>query len=208
MKFTGFDTLVGNRLSLRGRRVLLRQLVDSDYETWRAVRLRCRDWLLPWEPRPSGTMIPADDWYNYRARLSTRQRESQQGTGYGFGIFLDDVFAGEVTISSIQRGPFQSGYIGYWIDREFAGQGLAPEAACVVMQFAFEVLGLHRIEIAIVPRNAASRRVAEKLLLRDEGTAVRFLEINGIWEDHVRYAMTAEEWVYLKQSMIRWLPVQ
>jgi ribosomal-protein-alanine N-acetyltransferase len=34
----------------------------------------------------------------------------------------------------------------------------------------------------------------EKLEIRDEGTALRFLEINGIWEDHVRYAITAEEW--------------
>jgi ribosomal-protein-alanine N-acetyltransferase len=34
----------------------------------------------------------------------------------------------------------------------------------------------------------------EKLAIRDEGTALRFLEINGVWEDHVRYAITAEEW--------------
>ena len=36
--------------------------------------------------------------------------------------------------------------------------------------------------------------MVEKLNLRDEGTAVRYLEINGVWEDHVRYAITAEEW--------------
>ena len=44
------------------------------------------------------------------------------------------------------------------------------------------------------PRNEPSRRVAEKLGMRDEGTAVRFLQIQGVYEDHVRYAMTAEEW--------------
>jgi ribosomal-protein-alanine N-acetyltransferase len=36
--------------------------------------------------------------------------------------------------------------------------------------------------------------VAEKLGLREEGVAFRYLEINGVWEDHVRYAITAEEW--------------
>jgi len=188
--------------------VLLRQLVDSDYDAWQEVRIRCRDWLVPWEPRPARAMIPADDWHSYRARLSTVQRENQQGTGYAFGVFLEDAFIGEVTIASIQRWPFQSGYVGYWIDQKFAGQGLTPEAACVAIQFAFEVLGLHRVEIAIVPRNLSSRRVAEKLMLRNEGTAVRFLEINGVWEDHVRYAVTAEEWVDLKQSMGQWLPDQ
>ena len=45
-----------------------------------------------------------------------------------------------------------------------------------------------------VPRNAPSRRVADKLGLRDEGVAQRLLQIRGVYEDHVRYAMTAEEW--------------
>jgi [ribosomal protein S5]-alanine N-acetyltransferase len=50
------------------------------------------------------------------------------------------------------------------------------------------------MEAAIVPRNDKSHRVVAKLGLRDEGTAVRFLQIQGIWEDHVRYAITREEW--------------
>ena len=36
--------------------------------------------------------------------------------------------------------------------------------------------------------------MARKLDLRLEGTALRYLEINGVWEDHIRYAITAEEW--------------
>ena len=64
----------------------------------------------------------------------------------------------------------------------------------VVFAFAFEQLDLHRIEICIVPRNRNSRRVMEKLAIREEGIAQRFLEINGVWEDHVRYGITVEEW--------------
>src|SRR5205085_1099437 len=45
-----------------------------------------------------------------------------------------------------------------------------------------------------LPRNASSRRVAEKLGLRDEGTAVRFLQIQSVYEDHIRYAISVEEW--------------
>jgi ribosomal-protein-alanine N-acetyltransferase len=123
-----------------------------------------------------------------------RERERQLGTGFGFGIFVDGRFAGEVTLSSIQRGPFQNGSIGYWVDQKLAGCGLVPEAVVVVLRYAFETLRLHRVEVAIIPRNVASRRVVEKLELRDEGVARGFLEINGEWEDHIRYAMTAEEW--------------
>jgi ribosomal-protein-alanine N-acetyltransferase len=45
-----------------------------------------------------------------------------------------------------------------------------------------------------VPRNSNSRRVVEKLGIRSEGVAERFLEINGVWEDHLRFAITTEEW--------------
>jgi ribosomal-protein-alanine N-acetyltransferase len=116
------------------------------------------------------------------------------GTGYGFGIFYEGRFVGEITLSSIQRGPLQSAYIGYWIDQAVAGRGLMPEAVVTMLQYAFESLRLHRVEINIIPRNAPSRRVVEKLGLRFEGIAERYLEIDGAWEDHARYAITAEEW--------------
>jgi len=181
-------------LELPGRRVVLATLIDTDYQAWLEVRNRCRDWLVPWEPRSKGAPHPTEDQSSFQARCAMRERERQLGSGFGFGIFVDGRFAGEVTLSSIQRGPFQNGSIGYWVDQEFAGRGLVPESVVVVLQFAFETLRLHRVEIAIIPRNASSRRVVEKLGLRNEGTALGFLEINGAWEDHVRYAMTSEEW--------------
>lgn len=137
-----------------------------------------------------------------------RERERQLGTGFGFGIFVEGRFAGEVTLSSIQRGPFQQAFIGYWVDQALAGQGLVPEAVVLVLRFAFETLGLHRVEIAIVPRNHASRRVVEKLGIRSEGIAIGYLEIDGRWEDHVRYAITSEEWSVRRVDLLsRWTGV-
>jgi ribosomal-protein-alanine N-acetyltransferase len=124
------------------------------------------------------------------------------GTGYGFGIFVSGRLAGEITLSSIQRGPFQNAFVGYWVDQAMAGSGYAPEATVAVLRFAFEELTLHRIEVAIVPRNRASRRVVEKLELREEGVALRYLEIDGRWEDHVRYAITSEEWVVRRDGLL------
>jgi ribosomal-protein-alanine N-acetyltransferase len=181
-------------LELPGWRIRLATLVESDYEAWLAVRTRCRSWLVPWEPRSKGAPLPPEDAVSFSARCGMRERERQLGSGFGFGIFVEGRFGGEITLSSIQRGPFQNGSIGYWIDQDLAGSGFVPEAVVVVLQFAFETLRLHRIEVAIIPRNLASRRVVEKLNLRNEGVALGFLEINGEWEDHVRYAMTSEEW--------------
>jgi len=193
-------------LELVGRRVTLRTLVAGDFESWIEVRTRCRDWLLPWEPRPRDAPQIAEDRGSFVARCAIRDRERQMGTGFGFGIFDDGRFVGEVTLSSIQRGPFQSGYVGYWVDREVAGQGLVPEAVVMVLHFAFEAVSLHRVEISIIPRNHSSLRVVEKLGLRMEGVAERFLEINGRWEDHARFAMTAEEWALRRRDLLwAWL---
>lgn len=182
-------------VSLQGRRVLLRPLVPSDFTQWAEVRTRSHDWLTKWEPsRPVGTPDLTDSRSAFSTRCRARDRERQLGTGYGFGIFLDDHFCGEINVNGVQRGPFQSAYVGYWVDQGVAGQGLVPESVVVLCRYSFEQLGLHRLQIAIIPRNDASRRVVCKLGLRDEGTALRYLEINGVWEDHVRYAITSEEW--------------
>jgi ribosomal-protein-alanine N-acetyltransferase len=135
-----------------------------------------------------------------------RERERQLGTGYSFGIFVNERFAGEVNISSVVRGAFQSAYVGYWIDQAEAGKGYVPEACVLLFRFAFEEIGLHRLQVSIIPRNAPSRRVAQKLWLRGEGVALRYLEINGRWEDHVRYALTAEEWLERRDRYLtQWL---
>jgi ribosomal-protein-alanine N-acetyltransferase len=193
--------------TLFGRRVMLRPLVVSDFPAWREVRLRCGEWLTRWEPqRIAGQPDPSRDRDAFAVRCSARQRERQLGTGYGFGIFVGGDFCGEINLSAVQRGPFQSSYVGYWMDEARAGQGYVPEALVVLARFAFEDLHLHRIQIAIIPRNKASRRVVEKLGIREEGVALRYLEINGVWEDHVRYAITSEEWAERREELeLAWL---
>jgi ribosomal-protein-alanine N-acetyltransferase len=181
---------------LVGARVLLRPLRVDDWDAWREVRGRCRTWLERWEPRPEpGSADPVTDREAFRARCGAWERQRHFDSAYGFGLFLlEGRFAGEVSLGSVQRGPFQMGYLGYWVDEALAGAGYVPEGVVILMRYAFETLHLHRLEAAIVPRNTASRRVAEKLGMRDEGTAKRFLQIQGVYEDHVRYAMTADEW--------------
>lgn len=193
--------------TLLGRRVLLRPLSRDDFGAWREVRRRNRRWLTRWEPLAvAGRPDVAEDSGAFAARCSARRRERQNGVGYGFGVFVDGTFRGEMNLSAIQRGPFQSCYVGYWIDQEVAGNSYTPEALVVAARFAFEHLMLHRLQVAIVPRNTASLRVVEKLDLRREGLAERYVEINGVWEDHYRFAITAEEWQMRARELVaRWI---
>jgi ribosomal-protein-alanine N-acetyltransferase len=180
---------------LYGKRIMLRPLASSDFPAWRDVRLRNEDWLVPWEPRRQPTLPdPTRDRGAFDARCQARERERAADHAYPFGVFVDQQFAGEINLNNVTRGALQSATVGYWIDQARAGHGYIAESVVVLARFAFEQLHLHRLEICIVPRNTNSRRVVEKLRLRNEGTAERFLEINGTWEDHVRYAITVEEW--------------
>jgi ribosomal-protein-alanine N-acetyltransferase len=189
-------------LRLYGRRVMLRPLGPPDATAWGEVRRRNEAWLVPWEPaRPSTHPDPARDRDAFAARCAARDRERQNGTAYAFGLFVDQNVTGEVNLNNVVRGAMQTGTIGYWIDEARAGRSYVAEGVVVLARFAFDELHLHRLEICIIPRNRNSHRVMEKLGFRAEGTALRFLEINGVWEDHVRYGFTLEEWLERRDEL-------
>jgi len=194
---------------LYGRRVVLRPLAAQDFRAWSEVRQRNAEWLTVWEPRrPDQLPDPTKSRSAFNARCQQRDRDRAAGTAYQFGLFIDDHVAGEVNLNNVIRGAMQSGTVGYWIDQRHAGHSYVAEAVVVVMQFAFEQLQLHRMEICIVPRNQRSIRIMEKLAIREEGTAQRYLEINGVWEDHVRYGMTMEEWHERRTALLtQWASV-
>ena len=192
-----------NPPTLLGKRIQLRPLNDDDFSSWSEVRLRNAEWLLRWEPlRPAYAPDPAVERSAFVNRCRARERETAADQAYPFGIFIDGAFAGEINLNNVARGALQSGTLGYWIDQAQAGHAYMSEAVVVMLDFAFDRLDLHRIEICIVPRNSNSKRVVEKIGLRFEGTAERYLQIAGVWEDHLRYAITSEEWTERADSLL------
>jgi ribosomal-protein-alanine N-acetyltransferase len=101
--------------------------------------------------------------------------------------------AGQLTVSGIVGGSASWGQVGYWVDQRFAGRGIIPTAVALACDYCFEVLSLHRIEVAIRPENHNSLRVVEKLGFRPEGLRPRYLHIDGEWRDHLVFALNAEE---------------
>jgi ribosomal-protein-alanine N-acetyltransferase len=96
---------------------------------------------------------------------------------------------GDLHFSSIVRGAFQSCFVGYKMDEGAANQGYMTEALRRGAEFTFKDLRLHRLEANIMPRNLPSRRVVTKLGFVEEGLSHNYLKINGVWEDHLHYAM-------------------
>lgn len=104
----------------------------------------------------------------------------------------DGRIAGVVNLNEIVMGPFQSCYLGYYGMAWCAGQGLMTEAVRLATRFAFDTLGLHRVEANIQPGNLRSIALARRLGFRHEGFSPRYLFIAGAWRDHERWALLAD----------------
>lgn len=164
----------------------------ADYESWAALRLESRAFLVPWEPA-----WPQDDLTRtaFRSRVKRYIRDIESDAAYPFFVFRahDEVLIGAITLSNVRRGVAQAGSVGYWIGSSFVRQGHMTAALSALLPFAFGHLHLHRIEAACLPINQASIRLLTKSGFRQEGLARRFLKINGRWEDHLLFARLAED---------------
>lgn len=179
-------------LSLEGGGVSLRPPRWGDYAEWAELRRISQTFLQPWEPTS-----PADDLSRaaFRHRLSAYARDIDLGQGYPFFVFRqsDDALVGGVTLSNIRRGVAQMGVLGYWIGQPFARRGHTLGAVRAVTAFAFDRLGLHRVEAACLPENGASHGLLLRAGFTQEGRASGYLKINGEWRDHLLFAIVARD---------------
>lgn len=177
-------------LQLEHGDLTLRTIRRSDADDWHRVRARNRDWLEPWEAtNPAG----GSNQLGFGTYVRQLHREARGMRALPMVITHGGRFAGQVTMGNVIWGSARQAYIGYWVDEQLAGRGIAPTSVAMVTDYALARAGLHRIEIAIRPENQASLRVVEKLGFRYEGERPRFLHIDGGWRDHLIFAMTAEE---------------
>jgi [ribosomal protein S5]-alanine N-acetyltransferase len=178
-------------LRLRHGRLGLRPLLASDGRAWTEVRRRNRGWLQEWEATLPPESPPGHP--SYRSMMRELRRQVREGRCLPFAITVDEQFAGQVTVSNIVLGSAMFGQVGYWIDEQHAGHGYTPGAVAMAIDYCFEVVGLHRLEVAVRPENTSSLRVVEKLGVPEIGFARRYLHIAGAWRDHRLFAVTREE---------------
>jgi ribosomal-protein-alanine N-acetyltransferase len=180
-------------IRLDGARVYLRPPQGRDWQEWAELRRDSRAFLTPWEPT-----WPADALARsaFLRRLRRQTLEWRDDEAYGFLVFdrASDALVGGIGLSNVRRGVAQTGTVGYWVGEAQARRGFTSEATRLVVDFAFHQLGLHRVEAACLPTNAASRGLLEKVGFRYEGYARGYLRIDGAWRDHVLYAVLREDW--------------
>ena len=97
--------------------------------------------------------------------------EWRAGTAYRFATVADGRVIGCADVDEIRDG---SGALGYWLDRDYWGQGLASEAAGAVHNFATRTLGLRRLKAGHAADNPASGRILMRL-------GFRWIEDRTLW---------------------------
>lgn len=183
--------------------VLLRPVRTGDGAALAEAYARNRAHLAPWEPERTPEF--------FTERLQEREvaaslRRLAEGTAIPLVLVQRGTadadaetdadgggcIVGRVNLSDIVRGVFLNANLGYWIDGELQGRGLASAAVGVALHHARRA-GLHRVQAGTLVHNLASQRVLERNGFERFGLAPRYLRIAGEWRDHLLFQRLLED---------------
>ena len=167
----------------------IRPLAITDARQLAALYTENREFLAPLEPLRPDAFYTHEGQRRHIAQLTDRRTA---GTAYPFVIVLAGRVAGAINLSNVVRGAFQSANVGYWVAEAHNGRGVATRALALVCERAFGEIGLHRVEAGTLPDNYASQRVIEKNGFVRIGLEPRYLQIAGVWSDHILFQKTVD----------------
>ena len=113
--------------------------------------------------------------------------------GFNAGIYYDNQLVGMISLHFINRKTNYTS-IGYYLAEEFQGRGIVIRCVRALLEYAFTVLELNKVEIQCATDNLKSRKVPEKLGFTMEGTTRDAEYINGQYNDIATYSLLREEW--------------
>lgn len=165
--------------------MLLREPSEADGDELVALNRASRDFHHPWVAPP----LDLVQYWEYRIRCN-------RDTARGYLLCLRETGAivGVVNVSQIFLGNFRSAYLGYYGGAIYAKRGYMKEGLGLVLDACFHDIGLHRLEANIQPENIASLALVKSLGFIYEGFSRRYLQIDGEWRDHERWAILSDDW--------------
>jgi ribosomal-protein-serine acetyltransferase len=119
--------------------------------------------------------------------------EAGEKKSLGFGIFRVEKFIGSIGFSTFDWEA-RTTEIGYWIDKHEQGKGIISAACRLLINYAFDELGLNRIQIRCAAENLASAAIPEKFGFLKEGVLRQSQFRNGNLHDFLVYGLLASEW--------------
>ncbi|MDX1922789.1 MAG: GNAT family protein [Alphaproteobacteria bacterium] len=175
---------------LEGTNIILRMPDVGDWEEWTKLRHLSTSFLIPWEPLWPKDAVTQSFYMRQWRRFVRRWVQDRE---YAFLIFrrepdnMEGGLLGGITVTDIKRSVYQVGTLGYWMGAPFAGKGVMREAISLILPFAFEQLGLQRLEATVMPENERSLRLLRGLNFREIGLSKTNMQIEGAWRDQILF---------------------
>jgi [ribosomal protein S5]-alanine N-acetyltransferase len=166
------------------RRALVRLAESGDAVRLRRYRVENREHLAPWEPWREAAYYELEHCVQTLADARAAVRLDRAYPMLALDLAGEEILAC-FTFANVVRGAFQACHLGYSIAAKRQGQGLMHEALEAALPWAFQQLELHRVMANYMPRNERSGRLLERLGFEREGYARQYLQIDGVWEDHI-----------------------
>ncbi|MGN4127454.1 GNAT family N-acetyltransferase [Lysinibacillus sphaericus] len=181
----------GNVVSIQGGKCYVRTFQEKDAQNLSGLVSRNKYFWSTYEPLQRPEYYTVDAQYK-KILESLYLMDSKRE--FSFGIYEQGTnnLIGHIALYAVKRLPYSSAFVGYAMDEIYIGKGIVTEAVDLVVRFAFEQIGLHRVEAYVSTQNNASIRVLEKSGFQREGLLRQLLYINGQWVDHYMYACVDE----------------
>jgi ribosomal-protein-alanine N-acetyltransferase len=172
---------------LTGQQVVLRELRISDAASLFAV-LTAREVTRFISPPPSTVE-------GFERFIAWTHRQRIAGTYACFAVTLKGVntAVGIFQVRETEPG-FATAEWGFAIGSTFWGTGVFKEGAQLVLEFAFETLGVHRLEARAAVKNGRGCGALLKIGAVPEGALRKSLHCNGEYLDQVLYAVVEDDW--------------
>ncbi len=160
-------------------RVYLRPVASKDGAEFLALMHASRRLHEPWINPP----LTRDVFDHYIARCCRDDHE-----GWLVCHRQNNKIVGVINLNNIVRGSFLCASLGYYVGLPFCDKGYMQEGLQLLIKYAFEKAGLHRLEANIQPNNLPSIALVKRCGFHKEGEAPNFLFIDGKWRNHERWA--------------------
>ena len=182
-----------SHLIRKTKRLIIRPLKLSDYNTWRTAYTTMLPPRNKWDRKNKG--LDEITRQKFKAIITSQKELRDKDKFYDLAVFekKSACLVGTLAIMDVLRGLGQSAYLGYFLNNRFWGKGYGKESTLAIIDIGFRDLKLHRLEAGIEPNNRRSIMLARSIGLRKEGLKKRAVFLRNIWTDLVMYSATSEE---------------
>ncbi|MDE5416132.1 GNAT family N-acetyltransferase [Alkalihalobacterium chitinilyticum] len=169
--------------------ISLKILEMKDAERIFELTDRSRDYLREWLPWLDMTKTVQDTEGFIRMSL----KGFAEGNSMNTAILFNEEIVGIAGFNTINQSN-KTAQMGYWIGQEYQGNGIITKVSKMLTDYAFNQLGLNKVEIRVAVENKKSRAVPERIGFKNEGCIRQSEWLYDHYVDHIVYGMLAEEW--------------